>query len=145
MTSFCITTEEGNEILAFTPERAERWFEYFEGETASEQANRKKYLVKVICQEAELKNVLLDHHAKAYSELKSVLIDHIKTNKKKVAYYPVDHKIAKYRQGDIREQHTKIYESYASRESELPLELLKTNLPGRVKEYVRNNEATTID
>lgn len=142
--SFC-TTKNDEEILPFNAEAAEKWFAYFEELTNGEIADRKRYLSKVLSVEAELKSVMLENYTKGYDLLKQAVIDFTKTKKKRTIYYPVDHKVPKFRHEEIADGYYRIYSSYKEREQDLPLELLKANLPTKIREFVRNHEAATIE
>ena len=142
--SFSVTIEKEVEVLAFTPERPEKWFQYFEQVTLDDIPNRKKYLTKMFSQDTDLKNILLDNYNSDYNHIKSAIIEAVKSSTRSV-FYSVEHKMPKYRQEDVRANYRRVYDSLKLRADELPLEVLKAMLPGKIKEFVRNHEANDIE
>ena len=99
--------------------------------TSDDKNSRKKYITKIFSQDDEMKGVILENYTKAYEEMRTALIAAARLQRK-VSFFPVDFKIPKFKRDELRAKYRSIYESYRERAADLPLELLKANLPTRV-------------
>jgi hypothetical protein len=141
MTSSQPINRSGEQIIAVNLENITSWVNYFESVTQDEnETDKKRLLLKVIGLKPELNTFYLNNYSSDYIKIKENLLK-FRVNSDK--FYPVDLKI-NLENKNVKEHVKDIYRSFSNRK-DLPLELLKSLLPEKVRKFILNHEINDID